>query len=47
MKATIKRKNKQILSKRRGGGIVNSVINNLPFEAHIPGGYQYCGPGTL
>lgn len=28
-----------------GTGIVNSVINKLPFEAHIPG-YQYCGPGT-
>lgn len=29
----------------RGGGLVNSIINNLPFEAHIPG-YNYCGPGT-
>lgn len=24
---------------------LNSTINNLPFELHIPG-YQYCGPGT-
>lgn len=28
-----------------GLGIVNSVINKLPFELHVPG-YQYCGPGT-
>lgn len=29
----------------KGGGLLNSLINKLPFEAHIPG-YQYCGPGT-
>lgn len=29
----------------QGGGLVNSVINNLPFELHLPG-YNYCGPGT-
>lgn len=28
-----------------GGGIVNSLIDVLPFEAHIPG-YSFCGPGT-
>lgn len=28
-----------------GGGIVNTLINKLPFELHLPG-YQYCGPGT-
>lgn len=28
-----------------GGGLVNSLINNLPFELHLPG-YNYCGPGT-
>lgn len=28
-----------------GGGLINSVINNLPFEMHLPG-YQFCGPGT-
>lgn len=35
-------------SRRRskGKGLVNSLINKLPFELHIPGGYQYCGPGT-
>jgi len=34
----------------RGGGIVGSVLNKaidlLPIELHLPGGYQYCGPGT-
>lgn len=29
----------------QGGGLINSVINNLPFELHLPG-YNYCGPGT-
>lgn len=29
-----------------GGGIINSLINKLPFELHLPGGYQFCGPGT-
>lgn len=28
-----------------GGGLVNSLINNLPIEVHLPG-YNYCGPGT-
>ncbi|XP_044766921.1 uncharacterized protein LOC123322902 [Coccinella septempunctata] len=28
-----------------GGGLVNSIINKLPFELHLPG-YHYCGPGT-
>jgi len=30
---------------KTGKGFLNSLINSLPFEAHIPG-YQYCGPGT-
>lgn len=29
----------------KGAGLVNSLINKLPVELHIPG-YQYCGPGT-
>lgn len=29
----------------RGGGLLNTVINKLPFELHLPG-YNYCGPGT-
>nr|CAH7730229.1 unnamed protein product [Callosobruchus chinensis] len=28
-----------------GDGLLNSTINNLPFEMHIPG-YNWCGPGT-
>ena len=31
--------------KKRGRGLVNNLLNRLPFELHIPG-YQYCGPGT-
>jgi len=30
---------------KSGRGLVNSIINNLPFQAHIPG-YKYLGPGT-
>lgn len=29
----------------QGGGLVNNLINSLPFELHLPG-YQFCGPGT-
>ncbi|KAJ8915447.1 hypothetical protein NQ315_003209 [Exocentrus adspersus] len=29
-----------------GAGIINTLINKLPFELHIPGDYQFCGPGT-
>ncbi|KAJ8916384.1 hypothetical protein NQ315_014594 [Exocentrus adspersus] len=28
-----------------GEGVLNTLINKLPFELHIPG-YQFCGPGT-
>ncbi|KAJ8917923.1 hypothetical protein NQ315_002618 [Exocentrus adspersus] len=31
---------------KSGAGIANTLINKLPFELHIPGGYQFCGPGT-
>lgn len=36
-----------MLSKKHvvGGSVINSLINKLPFELHLPG-YQYCGPGT-
>lgn len=30
---------------KTGCGLVNSLINKLPFEFHLPG-YQFCGPGT-
>lgn len=29
----------------KGSGLLNSIINNLPVELHLPG-YQFCGPGT-
>ena len=41
----VKRSGRRRLSSKTGAGIVNSVINRLPFELHIPG-YQYCGTGT-
>lgn len=28
-----------------GEGLVNTLINKLPVELHLPG-YQFCGPGT-
>ena len=31
--------------KIQGKGFVNKLINNLPFEAHIPT-YNFCGAGT-
>ena len=31
--------------KIQGKGFVNKMINNLPFEVHIPT-YNFCGPGT-
>lgn len=30
---------------KEGSGLLNDIINNLPFEVHVPG-YQYLGPGT-
>lgn len=30
---------------KEGSGIFNKVLNNLPFEMHVPG-YNYLGPGT-
>lgn len=44
-----KRKSKKNIKnrslKKRGKGLINKLIDVLPFEAHVPG-YQYCGPGT-
>lgn len=31
--------------KKRGAGLIDKVIDKLPFELHVPK-YQYCGPGT-
>lgn len=36
----------RLLPVKKGSGLLNNLINNLPFEAHLPGGYQYAGPGT-
>uniref|UniRef100_A0A6V7KM53 Phospholipase A2-like domain-containing protein n=1 Tax=Bracon brevicornis TaxID=1563983 RepID=A0A6V7KM53_9HYME len=40
-----KRKRQKKKESQSGRGFVNSIINKLPVELHIPG-YQYCGPGT-
>lgn len=29
---------------KRGAGIIDTMIDKLPFELHVPK-YQYCGPG--
>lgn len=34
-----------IVAPKRGRGLLNTLINKLPFEAHIPG-YRFCGSGT-
>jgi Phospholipase A2-like domain len=33
------------VKKKKVGGLLNSIINKIPFEMHVPG-YNYCGPGT-
>lgn len=38
-------KQKKVKNIKTGKGFINSLINKLPFEAHVPG-YQFCGPGT-
>lgn len=42
---TKNRTSRAITTTKRGKGIINTLINRLPFEVHIPS-YQYCGPGT-
>ena len=37
---------KKALSTLPAGAVVNSAIDALPIELHLPGSYQYCGPGT-
>lgn len=36
---------KQTLKTKRGRGLVNNLIDKLPFELHLRN-YQFCGPGT-
>lgn len=31
---------------KRGSGLVDKLIDKLPFEIHLPG-YNYCGPGMF
>lgn len=31
--------------KTKGCGLLDSIVNKIPIELHVPG-YQYCGPGT-
>lgn len=33
-------------SLKRGKGIIDKIIDKLPFELHVPK-YQYCGPGVF
>ncbi len=35
----------QFVKAIEGGGFVNTIINKLPFEMHLPG-HQFTGPGT-
>lgn len=35
----------ETVKQKRGFGLINNLIDKLPFEAHISG-YQFCGPGT-
>lgn len=42
---TRSRSSRRLASKRKGKGIVNTLINKLPVELHLPG-YRFCGPGT-
>lgn len=34
------------MQKRYGKGLINKIIDKLPVEIHLPGGYSFCGPGT-
>lgn len=38
-------KTKKRKTTKRGRGLINKIIDKLPFELHLPK-YQYCGPGT-
>lgn len=42
-KTSAKRKRKKVDFKY-GTGIIDKIIDKLPFELHVPS-YQYCGPG--
>lgn len=42
---SIKKNKNKSSTKKRGAGIINKLIDILPFEVHVPS-YQFCGPGT-
>lgn len=42
---TVKRVSPKSGIKAKGRGLINSLINKLPFELHLPS-YNFCGPGT-
>lgn len=48
MRALKKKKVKKSLRKsvKRGLGLVDKLIDKLPFELHLPS-YNYCGPGMF
>lgn len=48
MKQSKKKKVKKTVRKsvKRGSGLVNKLIDKLPFELHLPS-YNYCGPGMF
>ena len=39
------RKNQFLSGTKKGGSILNRMINTLPFEMHLPG-HNFTGPGT-
>lgn len=45
MGTIVKRHSSIRKGRRKGSGLLNTVINKLPIELHIPG-YRFCGPGT-
>lgn len=44
--STIITASESLLRKIPIGRLINTGIDSLPVELHLPGGYQYCGPGT-
>ena len=44
--STLVRASESLLRKIPIGKLINTGIDSLPVELHLPGGYQYCGPGT-
>lgn len=49
LRSTKKKKPKRELKKvvKSGLGIFDKLIDKLPVELHLPGGYNFCGPGIF